>query len=167
MRRALLFVFAMACGGDAATAGPADHPQVTKTGDIADPCWPVAPMRIVVDEKPYAEMAGDGSMYRLSRDERHFLGRVANDAVLDAHDTPSMTCIHKEIDIVGGSFKGKYDERDAYVDERTKIEVGGDGTITFTGDGRAQTRGRVEGVTPRTRRTAVLFVMTALLSASQ
>ncbi len=160
MHRALLFAFVVACGGGDATSAPADHPAVTKTGAIADPCWPVAAMRISVDGKIVAEMQGDGSMYATGRTQKYFAGRIANDAVLDAHDTPSMTCIHKEIDIVGGAFKGKYDERDAFVDANMKIEIGDDGAITFTGH--APTRWRVEGITPRTRRTAVIFVMSVL-----
>ncbi len=142
---------------------------MTAKGEIADPCWPVAPMRLVVEQdgqqKPVAEMIGDGSMYSLKRGERHFVGRISNDSVLDVHDTPSMTCIHREIDMVGGGNKGRYDEQDAYVDSRTRIAVGDDGAITLTmGAHPPQTSGRVEGVTPKTRRTAVVFVMSVLVS---
>ncbi len=110
--------------------------------------------------EPIAEMQGDGSIYSTKK-ERHFVGRVSNDAVLDAHDVPAMTCIHRELDIAGGPNKGHFDASDAYVDARTRIEVADDGTVTFNGSTKKSVK--VEGVVPKTRRTAVLLVIEALV----
>jgi hypothetical protein len=165
MHRALLFAFALitSCGGETQTTASPDRLELTQTGELADPCWPIAPMQLVDGDKVLAEMSGDGSMSRVTPSERHFLGRISNDAVLDVHDTPSLTCIHKEIDVVGSGNKGRYDEHDAYVDARMKIEVGEDGTVTFTiGDRPPRASGRILGVTPKTRRTAVLFAMSVI-----
>ena len=176
MRRALAFVFVfvfacvLACGGSSAPAAPPERsPLPSPSGAlIADPCWPVAPMRVVEREpgggewKPLAEMEGDGSMVQIRTDERHFLGRVSNDAVLDAHDVPSFTCIHRKVEVPGTALAGRYDEHDEYVDARTRVKVGDDGSITLTlgtHPAEALAKVRVEGQTPRTRRTAELLVM--------
>ena len=140
---------------------------------IADPCWPVAVMQLVEVKdggaRPVAEMQGDGSMVQLRRDERHFLGRVSNDAVLDAHEVPSFTCIRKQVEVPGTGLKGRYDADDAYVDSRTRVFVGNDGAITLTlGTHPPETlrQMRVEGPVARARRTAELLVILMLASPS-
>ncbi len=127
-------------------------------------CWPVAVMRLVAlehgtHEKVLAEMMGDGSIYGLKKGTRKFAGRVHHDALLDAYDTPSLTCVHKEIGLPGVTTKGHYDAEDAYVDDRTRIAVLDDGTVTLNGKSGGV---RVEGPIAKARRTAILLVLAAL-----
>jgi hypothetical protein len=172
-RAVLLGCLAAACGGaPAATATPApsSSPLPSPSGSLlADPCWPVAPMRVVERKGeewvPVAEMQGDGSMVQIRPDERRFLGRVQNDAVIDAHDVPSFTCIRREVEVPGGPLKGRYDSSDAYVDARTRVAIGDDGSITMTLGAHppeALPGMRVEGPIARTRRTAALLVILVL-----
>jgi hypothetical protein len=167
-------VLAAACGGapTPAPSTPTDRAseKAAATGSfLTDPCWPVAVMRIVEskngEERSVVEMSGDGTMVAIGRDARHFLGRVSNDAVIDAHDVPSFTCIRREVEVPGGSLKGRYDASDAYVDARTRVAVGDDGSITLTlGTHPPETlrRLRVEGPIARARRTAELLVVLML-----
>jgi hypothetical protein len=150
----------MACGG--ATSNDTAHAANTSTTDGA--CWPVAPMRLVALEhgaewEPMAEMTGDGSIYVLKK-EKKFFGRVSNDAMLDAHETPVLTCTHREVGLPGNAMKGKYDDHDAYVDGPTTISVGDDGMVTMNGHGEGHVK--IEGPLPKAKRTAVLLVMAAM-----
>lgn len=161
----IAFVVLASCGGPASTqTTPSSTGSATATASDF-PCWPVAPMQLLALEHgaewvPIAEIQGDGWIYNTKK-ERHFVARVSNDALLDMHDVPNMTCIHREIDIAGGQNKGHYDASDAYVDARTRIEVGDDGMVTLNGS--APKSVKVVGVVPKTRRTAVLLVIAALI----
>jgi hypothetical protein len=155
----------MTCMGCAS----ASNTSTSGTGASALPsapetCWPVAPMRLVAlehgtEEKPIAEMQGGGSIYGLKRGERKFAGRLYHDALLDAYDTPSLTCVHREVGLPGVTTKGHYDAEDAYVDERTRIAIADDGTVTLNGKAGGV---RVDGPIAKTRRTAILLVLAAL-----
>jgi hypothetical protein len=121
-------------------------------------------MRLVALEhgsewEPIAEMQGDGAIYGLKNGQRKFAGRVSNDALLDAHDTPSLTCVHREVGLPGVTTKGHYDDHDAYVDERTRIAIADDGTVSMNGKPGGA---KIEGPIAKTRRTAVLLVLAAL-----
>ncbi|HEY2364779.1 MAG TPA: hypothetical protein VGH87_00290, partial [Polyangiaceae bacterium] len=134
------------------------------TNASSNPCWPVAPMRLVALEhgtewEPMAEMTGDGSIYVLKK-EKKFFGRVSNDAMLDAHETPVLTCTHREVGLPGNAMKGKYDDHDAYVDGPTMIVVADDGMVTMNGHGEGHVK--IEGPLPKAKRTAVLLVMAAM-----
>jgi hypothetical protein len=127
-------------------------------------------MRLLVLEKgtewkPLVEMQGDGTIYRFKDDARHFVARVKNDTLLDAHDVPSATCIHREIATAGSdSKKAAYDEHDTYFDDRIHIIIADDGTVTVSGSG---VGARIEGPIAKTRRTAALLVVTALMLPSR
>ena len=110
-------------------------------------------------EKPIAEMQGDGSIYSTKHGERHFFGRVSNDALLDAHDTPVFTCVHREIGLPGSPMKGHYDATDAYDDGHARIAIQDDGTVTMNGKAGGA---KIEGPVAKTRRTAVLLVFAAM-----
>jgi hypothetical protein len=153
----------MACMACASTStststGPSTAPDAPET------CWPVAPMRLVAlehgtEEEPVAEMQGDGSIYGLKKGTRKFAGRVLHDALLDAYDTPSLTCVHREVGLPGVTTKGHYDAQDAYVDAGTRIAIADDGTVTLNGKSGGV---RVEGPIAKSRRTAILLVLAAL-----
>ena len=117
-------------------------------------------MRLVAgkESEPLAEMQGDGSIYGLKNGSRKFFGRVSNDALLDAHDVPSLTCIHREVSLPAAEAKGRYDEHDVYADDRTRIQIADDGTVTLNG---ASGNVRIEGPIQKTRRTAMLLVIAA------
>jgi len=148
----------MACGG-ASTSTNADTAKRTTT----DACWPVAPMRLVALEhgsewEPMAEMTGDGSIYVLKKG-RKFFGRVSNDALMDAHETPTLSCVHREVGLPGVTNKGRYDDHDAYADGPTTIAIADDGMVTMNGHGEGHVK--IEG--PMTaKRTAVLLVIAAM-----
>ncbi len=157
-----LLLTCVACASSATTA-------TTKANDLPMPsapetCWPVAVMRLVAlehgtEEVVVAEMTGDGSIYGLKHGERKFAGRVYHDALLDAYDTPSLTCVHREIGLPGVTIKGHYDAEDAYVDARTRSAILDDGTVTLNGKPGDV---RVEGPIHKARRTAILLVLAAL-----
>ena len=151
----------MACGGASTESNPKTS---TDTNASTNPCWPVAPMRLVALEhgtewEPMAEMTGDGSIYVLKKG-RKFFGRVSNDAVMDAHETPTFTCVHREVGLPGVSNKGRYDDHDAYVDGPTTIAIADDGMVTMNGQGEGKVK--IEGPLPKAKRTAVLLVMAAM-----
>jgi len=121
-------------------------------------------MRLVALEhgtewEPMAEMTGDGSIYVLKK-ERKFFGRVSSDALMDAHETPTLTCVHREVGLPGVTNKGKYDEHDAYVDGPNTISIADDGMVTMNGKGDGHVK--IEGPIAKTRRTAILLVIAAL-----
>jgi hypothetical protein len=124
-------------------------------------------MRLMVLEhgqewEPMAEMQGDGSIYTLRKGTRQFAGRVSNDAMLDKHETPSLTCVHREVGLPGSTLHGHYDPDDAYVDERTRIAVADDGAVTMTlGTHPVTGQVRIEGPIAKIKRTAVLLVLAA------
>jgi len=164
--RAVILAACVACGGAAPPAEQHPSPLPSPSGAlIADPCWPIAVMQIVEVDHPIAEMSGDGSMTRIRPDERQFLGRVSNDAVLDAHEMPSLTCIRKQVEMPGTGLRGHYDAEDAYVDPETRVFVGDDGAITLTlGKHPPETlrKLRVVGPAAKYRRTAELLVVSLL-----
>jgi hypothetical protein len=160
--------FIVACGGAGATEQPSTSASASATSTPDTPCWPVAAMRLVTREhggqwEPRVEMQGDGSIYVLRDGGRQFMGRLSNDALLDKHDTPSLTCVHREVGLPGSAVTGHYDETDAFVDKRTRIAVADDGTITMTLGAHADSSNevRVEGPIVKMRRTAVLLVLAA------
>ena len=104
-----------------------------------------------------AEMEGDGAIYTSWNGKRRFVGRVSNDAILDAHGTPTLTCVHREVGLPGTEAKGHYDERDGFVDDHRHITIGDDGMVSRNGE----LSMRVEGPIAKTRRTAVLLVLAA------
>jgi hypothetical protein len=128
-------------------------------------------MRLLVLEKgtewkPLVEMQGDGTIYRFKDDARHFVARVKNDTILDVHDVPSLTCIHREIATAGtDEKKAAYDEHDTYFDDRIHIMIADDGTVTVSDS--AGVGARIEGPIAKTRRTAALLVVTALALPSR
>ena len=168
MRRAALLACALLGCGGAPAASPLDRASASASASgtfLNEPCWPVAPMRIVERGRTAVEMSGDGSMTLLVGDERRFLGRVSNDAVLDAHEMPTLTCVHREVGVPGTAPNARYDASDAYASEPMKVAVGDDGAVTVTLPGHAPERlpdTRVEGPLPRARRTAELLVMLRL-----
>jgi len=113
--------------------------------------------------EPIAEMQGDGVIYRLHGDRREFVGHITGDAMQDAHDTPMLTCVHREVGLPGSNVHGHYEADDTYVDDRTRISIADDGTVTFALDGKASSdrHVRVEGPIPKVKRTAVMFVLMA------
>jgi hypothetical protein len=150
----------IACGGASTNA---NTNGAGSTNGAVD-CWPVAPMRLVALEhgtewEPMAEMTGDGSIYVLKK-ERKFFGRVSNDALMDAHETPTLTCTHREVGLPGNAMKGRYDDHDAYVDGPTTIAIADDGMVTMNGRGDGKVK--IEGPLPKTKRTAVLLVIAAM-----
>jgi uncharacterized protein (DUF1684 family) len=126
-------------------------------------------MRLLVerhgkDWEPLVEMQGDGAIYKYKDAARQFVGQVKNDALLDAHEVPSLTCIHREIGVPGAEAKARYDEHDTYYDSRIHITVADDGTVTAAGaPGEPAFGVRIEGPITKTRRTAVLLVLAALM----
>jgi hypothetical protein len=126
-------------------------------------------MRLVMLEhrtewEPVIEMQGDGSIYSLKKGERKFFGRVSNDALVDMHEVPSFTCIHREISVAASTLKAHYDQDDTYVDDHTRISIADDGTVTVTlGTHPQESHGlRVEGPVAKARRTAALLVIAAI-----
>jgi hypothetical protein len=122
-------------------------------------------MRLVVlthgEWKPVAEMQGDGAMYALHGGERTFVGRVSNDAMLDKHDTPSLTCVHREVGLPGSDLHGHYEADDTYVDSRTRIAVADDGKVTMTLGRNPPMPDEVRAEGPLPKRTVVLLVLAA------
>jgi hypothetical protein len=166
--RALALALLFSCGG-AATGSP---PQGAGGGSDNTVCWPIAAMQLVsldrapTEGKPIAQMQGDGAMYSLRDGARSFVGRVSNDAMLDKYDTPSLTCVHREVGLPGSALQGHYEADDTYVDDRTRISVADNGTLTMSFDGReVPIHLRVEGPLPKIKRSAVLLVLAAQLTA--
>ncbi len=112
--------------------------------------------------QPAVEMQGDGAIYAYAKDgARRFVAQVKNDALVDAHEVPTLTCIHREIASPGSAAKATYDEHDTYVDDRMHITIADDGMVTVSN---AEGRGaRIEGPIAKTRRTAILLVLAALV----
>jgi hypothetical protein len=162
--RLCVVLFCFGCGGSSANTSESATTNRNATG-ANDVCWPVAPMRLVALEhgaewEPIAEMTGDGSIYSLKKGGRKFAGRVSNDALLDAHETPSLSCVHREVGLPGVTNKGHYDMDDTYVDGPTRISIGDDGMVAL--NGRSDGHVKIEGPLPKGRRTAVLLVIAAL-----
>lgn len=155
-----------ACGSGSPSSGAASKTEALAPPASDYPCWPVAPMRLVVPRRggewePIVEMQGDGAIYRYKDGARKFVARVKNDALLDAHDVPSLTCIHREIAVPGAAAKAQYDEKDTFFDSRVHITVADDGAVTMSGAPGVDVR--IEGPITKTRRTAVLLVLAALM----
>lgn len=146
-----------ACGGETATSKSAS------AGGEVEACWPVAPMRLVAQRGTewvtMVEMTGDGSIYAYKAGRRRFYARVSKDALLDAHEVPTLTCIHRVVSEPAGAEAAHYGERDEYLGNGTTISIDDDGTIHA---GQTESPIRIEGPIAKTRRTAALLVVAVM-----
>lgn len=166
---AIVSLLGTACGGG---AGGAAAPQTPSASAV---CLPVAPMQLLVLEhgsewEPVASLAADGS-FSLSVNKRdRAVLRLAADELRDAQGAPKMSCdASRVLHMNGSALTMQFDASDALVgsgNDRSRIFVSdtGDVVVDFGGAPRAAPW-RIAGVSPGTRRTAELLVLSTLASA--
>jgi len=138
-------------------------------------CWPVvASMRLLTPElgtgkgllRPITEMTADGALYNLDDTARYRLGMFAlirADALYDSRNKKVLSCVDRALVLGDGTEMSRYDSNDVYLVEHSRLWITSDGTLMRQDwDGPAHSQGRIEGVTLRTRRTAMLLVLAGL-----
>jgi hypothetical protein len=116
--------------------------------------------------RPITEMTADGELYNLDDTSKSRLGmfaRIRADALYDSRNKKILSCVGHALVLGHGTEMSRYDNSDVYIVEHSRFWITSDGTLMRQDwDRPAHSEGRIEGVTPTTRRTAMLLVLVGL-----
>ena len=140
------------------------------TAPASDPCFPVAPMALLVREhddaggEPQIALAADGTI----TGRRRILGRVAGDRIVDPDGAEIVSCGEaRTLRFRGSRFQARFSEHDEFVDtDGTRVVVTDEGVpiLAPRGMGIGQMApGRFQPFDRRARRTAVMLVLLAMM----